>query len=598
MASYSSSYIFLLLLCALLSPWPGALLAQDNWELKILPLDQSPEWLGEEVEFETSYADSLSVVKAMKEVLEDLWLKAYLEASIDTVAVKDQSFLAILHVGPVYKWLKLDQGNVEESLLSQTGFRARVFNNRPFSQKNLRELQDAILIYLENNGHPFARLGLDSLQVDRGGISGVLDLDKGTFFTFDKLVIDGNANVSDTYLSSYLGLRPGTPYDQRKILQVRDRLRELPFLQSRKDLSINFEGEQAQVNLFVDKRRASRFDFLIGVLPSSARTGRFLITGTFNAELQNQFGLGERIYAAFEQLRPLTQELELAFNYPYVLGTNFGADMSFELYKRDTNYLDIRYNIGAQYLLEGGSYLKAFWNNYTSNLLNVDTADVLRTGQLPDTLDVSHSTFGLEYNHQKLDYRFNPRKGWSAFLKAAAGVKTIRRNNLISQLDIPDPYGDISLRSFIYRIEANLAAYIPMFKNSTLKTSLNSGFIVTEEPLFANEQFRLGGNRLLRGFDEESIFATNYGVFTLEYRLLIGQNSFLYLFGDYARLDEKTIKTLPGQNTVDYPYGFGTGISFETKVGVFGISLAFGSRKANPVDFGAPKVHFGYISLF
>jgi len=67
-------------------------LAQDNWELKILPLDQSPEWLGEEVEFETSYADSLSVVKAMKEVLEDLWLKAYLEASIDTVAVKDQSF--------------------------------------------------------------------------------------------------------------------------------------------------------------------------------------------------------------------------------------------------------------------------------------------------------------------------------------------------------------------------------------------------------------------------------------------------------------------------------------------------------------------------
>ncbi|NET33943.1 MAG: BamA/TamA family outer membrane protein [Cyanothece sp. SIO1E1] len=578
--------------------WCLVLSGQDQWALRILPLDKSPAWLQAELTYDSTFADSSQVIEALGSVIGELQLKTYLEASVDTIVVKDQDVLAILHVGPPYQWVKLGKGNVEESLLGQTGFRPRFFNNKAFSQQGLKELQDAILIYLENHGYPFANLRLDSLKIDHGRISGVLHVEKGDLYTFDDLTIEGNANVSETYLSSYLGLKPGTPYDQRKILRVRDRIRELPFLQSRRDLSVTFEGEQAKVNLFVDKKQASRFDFLIGVLPSSAQTGRVLITGTFNAELQNQFGLGERIYAAFEQLRPQTQELELEFNYPYVLGTPFGADMHFELYRRDTNYLDLRYNIGAQYLLEGGSYLKAFWNNYTSNLLSVDTVSVLQTGQLPDTLDVSHSTFGLEYNHQKLDYRFNPRKGWSAFIKAGTGVKTIRRNNLISQLDIPDPYADLNLRSFIYRIEANLAAYIPMFKTSTLKSSLQSGFVITEEPIFANEQFRLGGNRLLRGFDEESIFATNYAVFTLEYRLLIGQNSFLYTFGDYARLDEKTIKALPGQNTVDYPYGFGGGISFETKVGVFGISLAFGSRKQNPIDFGAPKVHFGYISLF
>lgn len=571
---------------------------QDQWDLNILPLDRSPDWLEKELQYETSYTDSLSLIGALRSIVGELQLKTYLEASVDTLSIKGQEVLAILHVGPAYQWVQLGKGNVEESLLGQTGFRPKFFTNRAFSQQGLKELQDAILIYLENHGYPFANLRVDSLKVSSGGIRGVLHVEKGDLYTFDQLRIEGNVNVSETYLSSYLGLKPGTPYDQRKILRVRDRIRELPFLQSRRDLKVTFEGEQAKVDLFVDKRRASRFDFLIGVLPSSAQTGRFLVTGTFNAELQNQFGLGERIYAAFEQLRPQTQELELEFNYPYVLGTPFGADMHFELYRRDTNYLDLRYNIGAQYLLEGGSYLKAFWNNYTSTLLTVDTFAVLQTGQLPDTLDVSHSTFGLEYSHQKLDYRFNPRKGWSAFIKAAAGLKNIRRNNLISQLDIPDPYAALNLRSFIYRLEANLAAYIPMFKTSTLKGSLQSGFVITEDPIFANEQFRLGGNRLLRGFDEESIFATNYAVFTLEYRLLIGQNSFLYLFGDYARLDEKTIKAQPGQNTVDFPYGFGAGISFETKVGVFGISLAFGSRKQNPIDFGAPKVHFGYISLF
>ena len=166
------------------------------------------------------------------------------------------------------------------------------------------------------------------------GLVGYYMWKRGDLYTFDDLTIEGNANVSETYLSSYLGLKPGTPYDQRKILRVRDRIRELPFLQSRRDLSVTFEGEKAKLNLFVDKKQASRFDFLIGVLPSSAQTGRVLITGTFNAELQNQFGLGERIYAAFEQLRPQTQELELEFNYPYVLGTPFGADMHFELYRR------------------------------------------------------------------------------------------------------------------------------------------------------------------------------------------------------------------------------------------------------------------------
>ena len=594
MGQFYNRWIGVLMGCA----WCLVLSGQDQWALRILPLDKSPSWLQAELTYDSTFADSSQVINALGEVIGALQLKTYLEASIDTIVVKDQDVLAILHVGPPYQWVKLGKGNVEESLLGQTGFRPRFFTNKAFSQQGLKELQNAILIYLENHGYPFANLRLDSLKIDHGRISGVLHVERGDLYTFDDLTIEGNANVSETYLSSYLGLKPGTPYDQRKILRVRDRIRELPFLQSRRDLSVTFEGEKAKVNLFVDKKQASRFDFLIGVLPSSAQTGRVLITGTFNAELQNQFGLGERIYAAFEQLRPQTQELELEFNYPYVLGTPFGADMHFELYRRDTNYLDLRYNIGAQYLLEGGSYLKAFWNNYTSNLLSVDTVSVLQTGQLPDTLDVSHSTFGLEYNHQKLDYRFNPRKGWSAFIKAGAGVKTIRRNNLISQLDIPDPYADLNLRSFIYRIEANLAAYIPMFKTSTLKSSLQSGFVITEEPIFANEQFRLGGNRLLRGFDEESIFATNYAVFTLEYRLLIGQNSFLYTFGDYARLDEKTIKALPGQNTIDYPYGFGAGISFETKVGVFGISLAFGSRKQNPIDFGAPKVHFGYISLF
>ena len=271
--------------------------------------------------------------------------------------------------------------------------------------------------------------------------------------------------------------------------------------------------------------------------------------------------------------------------------------MNFELYRRDTNYITIIYDLGIQYLLEGGNYIKAFWNNTQTNLLSVDTSKIILEQQLPDTLDVRYSSFGVEYNWSQLDYRLNPRKGFFAKIRANAGVKQVSPNNTILSSDrLAGLYDSIQLRSFQYNVQASLAAYFPLLKRSTIKAGVQVGFTFSEQPIYANEQFRIGGTQLLRGFDEESIFATSFAIFTLEYRLLLGQNSFLYTFFDYASIEAETINIR--ENTLDDPLGFGAGISFETKAGIFGISLAYGRQRSNPIDFGAPKVHFGYISLF
>jgi hemolysin activation/secretion protein len=99
---------------------------------------------------------------------------------------------------------------------------------------------------------------------------------------------------------------------------------------------------------------------------------------------------------------------------------------------------------------------------------------------------------------------------------------------------------------------------------------------------------------LLRGFDERSVFATRYVVLTLEYRLLIGQNSYLYAFTDGGYLEDVTTST----RRFNKPLGFGAGLTFETKVGLFGFSLALGKLQDNPVDFRNVKTHFGYVNLF
>ena len=580
--------------------------AQVRYELKLDPVDQSAEFIKENIEIAPSYSDSMAVRNELSNVLLQLHGQAYLEASIDSLYRFENTFFASIFVGKKYEWASLTNGNVEPAFLEQVGFRERLYQGKDFYYREVLKLQEALLTYAENNGYPFAEVRLGNLMIKNGRIAAQIFMKKNKLITIKGVEIKGDAKISKRYLENYLGFRSGSLYDKEKIKNIRQRIRELPFVEEQRDLSITFKGDEATINLFLRKKRASRFDFLVGVLPRNnvtANSGQrnFLITGTFNADMHNQFGVGERIFAEFQQLSPGTQQLELQFAYPYILNFPFGVDFKFDLFKKDSSFLQVESDFGIQYLLEGGNYLKAFWNNRTTNLLTVNEAQIIATKRLPNELDLSNSVFGLEYNLQKLDYRFNPRKGWGTLLRVGAGFKRIKVNNTIIGLETSDPnfsfqslYDSLTLRTFQYQLEGHVQKYFPLFKRSTLKTSVRAGWIISPSSIYRNEQFRIGGNQLLRGFDEESIFTTNYVVGTVEYRLLIGQNSFFFVFTDYAYTEDVTSES----RNFDNPLGLGGGLTFETAVGVFGISLAIGRQREIPFDFRSVKTHFGYVSYF
>jgi hemolysin activation/secretion protein len=310
--------------------------------------------------------------------------------------------------------------------------------------------------------------------------------------------------------------------------------------------------------------------------------------------MYNQFGQGERLYARFEQVRPATQRLDFQVGYPYVAGLPLGGDFKFHLYKRDTTFLDVDTDFGIQYLLDGGNYYKVFWNNHSSRLLGINRASLLQNQRLPADLDISQSSFGLEMRRVQLDYRYNPRRGYSVLLRAGAGVKRILKNTKLQELALDYLYDSLQLRTFQYRITGEFSGYLPLGKRSTVKLASTGAWTISNQAIFRNEQLRLGGNKLMRGFDEEIIFASSYLVGTSEYRLLLGQNSYLYAFLDYGWIIDRTSKINQNYRV----YGTGAGITFETRAGLFGVSLAYGAKVGASPDLAAPKVHFGYVSLF
>jgi hemolysin activation/secretion protein len=135
--------------------------------------------------------------------------------------------------------------------------------------------------------------------------------------------------------------------------------------------------------------------------------------------------------------------------------------------------------------------------------------------------------------------------------------------------------------------------YIPIWKRFTLKLGAKAGWQINPY-LFRNELFRIGGLRTLRGFDEESIYSSMYAVGTFEFRFLLDEGSYVSIFSD-AGYYERAIRN---EYYSSYVVGFGAGITFATKIGLFTANYALGTQKDSPVDFRRSKIHFGYINYF
>ena len=317
------------------------------------------------------------------------------------------------------------------------------------------------------------------------------------------------------------------------------------------------------------------------------KTGKISFTGDVSLKLQNGLGRGELIDLNWRRLQIQTQDLKLRLVYPFLFRSPFGVDYSFKLYKKDTSYLDVNQNIGLQYLFIGGNYFKIFYSNKSSALLSTKGLEYSTT--LPANADIQNNMYGIGLKYEKLDYRLNPRKGVSFLGNAGAGTKNIKVNPKLN----PIVYEGLRLNSTQYSGDLEASVFIPIMERNTLKIGMQSAFLYGET-IFQNELLRIGGLKTLRGFDEESIYASAFSILTLEYRYILEQNSYLYLFGDKAYYEKNNINEF----VHDSPFGFGAGISFETKAGIFSINYALGKQFDNPIQLRSGKIHFGIVNYF
>lgn len=577
-------------------------LSAQNHSLQIHPTDTDTTKLNQiltDFDYSKQFTNTIEAQKALPNLLSQFQNRGYLAASFDSLKTDSLQTTAYLHLGKKYHWLQLKRGNIEAKALAQIGFRERLFSNsQDVRIEGMEALKERLLQYAENSGYPFATVQLKDVRIgESGGVSAELWMEKNDFVLIDSILTTSNVDISERYLQNYLGIKSGQPYNESALQKTSIRINELPFLEEVYAPRVTFVRDKAKVTLFLKNKKASQLNLLLGVIPKRAPETGFEITGEGRINLQNTLGQGEVIEADFRSYPNSATELKLHALYPYLPVLPLGIDGRFELFRKDTIFQDVKAFLAVQYLIEGNNYLKAFLENTSSNLLSVNESQVISSQKLPNTLDVRRNLYGLEYNWERLDYRLNPRKGIFLNLKGAIGNKRVKENNALLEiadkqpnLDFQTQYDVLNENPVRYRLQYEIGKYWKLGERLTFKNSLTGG-LQSKRDTLQNELYRIGGNKLLRGFDEQSILSVAYHILSLELRLLTSQNAYLFTFWDGALVENEAAVT-------DVPFGFGAGLTFQTKAGVFGLTYALGREQGNRVNLRAGKVHFGYVNYF
>lgn len=555
---------------------------QNNYTLKMHYDKKSRAIL--KLEINKTLKDSISVNKEIERLKTSIQSIGYIEVNIDSSIWANKIIDVYISIGQQYTWHKIEQGEVDWNSLPNLNYRYQDFNLRKFNYSELLDLQEAILLSLENSGYPFARVSLSNIKIKEEKISARLDIVKGDLIRIDTIIMDQYSEINLGFLQQSIGVFMGHAYNESKVKKIDQQLSRLSFARVSRSSEVEFINDKAKIILHLQKQNSNQFDGIIGFQPGTNTSGKVLLTGQLNLRLDNIIKHGERFYLNWQSPGNQSQNLHLNIQYPYLLGSPFGAALDFKLNKRDTSFLNVVTKPALVFAWNPNTSMSTYGNFFSSKSLSTNINTSYRNG----VIDLNYAAFGIALNWNHLDYPFNPSKGYKISFHVDAGNKTITNYNDLTS----NQQDSTNKREYKYTSEVELMLYIPFGIRNTILFS-NQSATTKSASVYTNELYRVGGFALMRGFDEQSIFANLYSISTIEYHFLLNKNSFMGPFYEFSYIENKLIKSNNG-----FYQSFGISFSFATQAGIFQLAYAVGKYPDQNFVFKQAKIHFGYTALF
>jgi len=557
---------------------------QDLLRLSITSADNA-QTLPQDFESPRYFPDSLSLQKGLDALMLKVFDAGFLNATLQDLLPDSAGFTAVVDTGPMFKWQLRNTNISREALLI-----LRIepyFAGKALPYARYQEIREQIVGWYENHGYPFASIIADSLQQEGHTLKAVLAIDPSFFIVFDTLELSGNLSLSPGFIAGHTGIRAGLAYSEEKARGAAGRLSDLPFLRLAGEPTLQFTPGTATLTIPVRRQPANRFDGIAGVSSNPLDNNRLQLTGQLNLLLVNIFERGERLSMNWQGMGQGTQRLVLEGAYPYLLSTPLTTSMLFSLHKQDTSYLSLRQRPAFTWQSPRRWQVSVFADLQSTQLLS--TSRYANIVAPPAQIDSRTALYGIEAAIYSPGFLANLREGRGARISLAAGNKIIKKNSSLPAFI----YEDIALKQTQYALELEAENRFVLTPRSSLVVQVRSQGLSGKQ-LFENELFRIGGFRSLKGFDEESLLASFYGIMSGELRYFTGENSFFSLLLNAAWFERQ----LNDNWLSGWPWGAALGITLETAPGILSVYYAMGKGPETPLAFRNAKVHIGFVSLF
>lgn len=575
------------LLCILFLAFYPRLFAQN---IQVLGLSSKGETKTLEREWR-NLSDSIALRQSAERQVEMFQQQGFLEARLANLSRSGRAWVVQFWEGPLYLYQQITLEGLSPLYLQKTGLDRLEKKHASVNWDDFESRLRSCLELFQEEGYPFASFQELAVAYEKAKDDSIWTqihyaFDSGPLTHIDSIVIEGNHRERDPFIHSLIRLKPGDIYDHRTITAIPNILNNSIYYQKVPAAKVGFHPDRgAKVMLNLERKRAGKFDLLIGLQPPQDNTQRLGFTGTMDIVLVSPLRQGELLEFRFDRITAGTQQTEARLVLPYILRTPLKAEGRFELQKQEEDFLNLDTEAALLYTINPFLSARFSFRNRSSRVLDSTLRDTNRVSA--DQLDGNRQLFGAGIVYEKVDYRNNPSKGVEANVSLALGRRTIIDNRFLPK----EVYENRDLEQAIQEVELSFKWYKQLFPRQILHLANHTYWLGMNDYL-RTDQLQVGGSQSIRGFNENAFFTNFYSFFTAEYRFQLERDSYLFLFGDYAYLEDQV------EASIQYPMGVGLGMNYGTKAGIISIVYAVGRTADIPFQPSRGRIHIGLINQF
>ena len=241
-----------------------------------------------------------------------------------------------------------------------------------------------------NSGYPFASIKFDSVYLVDNELGGKFRIDTGPEISYDSAYFISDIKTNRSYVFQLLDIVPGESFSERNYKLVSEKVKRSPFLSLQRPADLSFSNNKAKTFLDLREDATSTFQGVVGL--QQVQDGKTTAVGALELDIQNLFRSGKQLRFAWERFAEQSQNLEVYYKHPFILGSKISPSFAFEILKQDTTFLSRRSAIGIHTFISSRIELLAEYESTNGTLLTTSIEALRRSG----LADFKRRVYGLK----------------------------------------------------------------------------------------------------------------------------------------------------------------------------------------------------------